>query len=66
MVNLAGVSRKVEDAYPTIEPGSYSQFLMESELLIISLVFCVFCFFGFSCSCCVGLCFPCFVFVCGF
>jgi hypothetical protein len=45
---------------------SYSQFLMESELLIISLVFCVFCFFGFSCSCCVGLCFPCFVFVCGF
>jgi hypothetical protein len=42
MVNLAGVSRKAEDAYPIIAPGSYSQFLVESELLILSLVFCVF------------------------
>ena len=32
--NSAGVSRKVEDAYPAGAPGPCSQFIVESELLI--------------------------------
>ena len=34
MSNSADVCWKSEDAYPTGEPGPYSQFLVESELLI--------------------------------
>ena len=37
--NLADVSRKAEDAYPTDAPGPCSEFLEEPELLIY---FCCF------------------------
>ena len=39
MSNSAGVSRKAEDTYTTGAPGPFSQFLVESELLIC------FCYF---------------------
>ena len=37
--NSVSVSRKVEDVYPTGAPGPWSQFLVESVLLIY---FCIF------------------------
>ena len=48
MNNSAGVSRKVEEDYPTCAPGPCFQFLVESELLI--------CFCYFVCMILVTLC----------
>ena len=48
MGNSAGVSRKAEEAYPAGAPGSCTQFLVESELLL--------CFCYFVCIILVLLC----------
>ena len=48
MSNSECVSRKAEDAYPTDAPGTCSQFLVGSELLI--------CFFDFVCKIIITVC----------
>ena len=60
---LEGVSRKVEDAYPTGAPDPCSQFLVEPQLLIC---FCYFvCMILVTLCCLLCICFPCLVFVPG-
>ena len=58
----AGVCKKAEDAYPTGTPGPCSQFLVESELILLVLCMYYFSYFMFFV---VFGCFPCLVFVHG-
>ena len=65
MNNAAGVSRKTEDAYSTGATGPFSQFLVESKLLMyfchfVCIILVIFMFFV------VCICFYCLVFVPGF
>ena len=43
---MAVFKKKFEDAYPTVAPGTCSQFLLESDLFISYVaVYLLFCFF---------------------
>ena len=57
MSNLAVVSRKAEDAYPTSASGPCSQFLVESELPVyFSYFVCFILVILYSLLCLSGLC----------
>ena len=52
MSNLAGVSRKAEDTYPTSTPGPFSEVLVEYDLLIYFCYFvCIILVISYSLLC---------------